>query len=85
MNAEEAEESEVRGFRMTHVSNREIASMSAEALADRLEELQEELLQLRANNHLVYTIKHGCIQGNTPLDCTYQDQNGIPVIHIKLE
>ena len=31
---------------MTHVSNREIASMSAEALADRLEELQEELLQL---------------------------------------
>lgn len=37
---------------MTHVSNREIASMSAEALADRLEELQEELLQLRAEQSL---------------------------------
>ena len=37
---------------MTHVSNREIASMSAEALADRLEELQEELLQLRAEQAL---------------------------------
>ena len=37
---------------MTHVSNREIAAMSAEALADRLEELQEELLQLRAEQSL---------------------------------
>ncbi len=37
---------------MTHVSNREIASMSAEALATRLEELQEELLQLRAEQAL---------------------------------
>ena len=37
---------------MTHVSNREIAAMSAEALADRLEELQEELLQLRAEQAL---------------------------------
>ena len=37
---------------MTHVSNREIASMSAEALVDRLEELQEELLQLRAEQSL---------------------------------
>tara|TARA_B100000287_G_scaffold68904_1_gene60570 strand:+ start:330 stop:524 length:195 start_codon:yes stop_codon:yes gene_type:complete len=37
---------------VTHVSNREIASMSAEALATRLEELQEELLQLRAEQAL---------------------------------
>ncbi len=37
---------------MTYVSNREIASMSAEALAGRLEELQEELLQLRAEQAL---------------------------------
>ena len=37
---------------MTYVSNREIATMSAEALADRLEELQEELLQLRAEQSL---------------------------------
>ena len=37
---------------MTYISNREIASMSAEALADRLEELQEELLQLRAEQAL---------------------------------
>ena len=37
---------------MTHVSNREIASMSSEALQDRLTELQEELLQLRAEQSL---------------------------------
>ena len=37
---------------MTHVSNPEIASMSAEALKDRLTELQEELLQLRAEQSL---------------------------------
>ena len=37
---------------MTHVSSREIQSMSAEALVDRLEELQEELLQLRAEQAL---------------------------------
>ncbi|MCS5526166.1 MAG: 50S ribosomal protein L29 [Candidatus Poseidoniaceae archaeon] len=37
---------------MTHVSNREIASMSLEALEDRLTELQEELLQLRAEQAL---------------------------------
>ena len=37
---------------MSHVSNREIASMSLEALEDRLTELQEELLQLRAEQAL---------------------------------
>ena len=37
---------------MTHVSNREIASMSQEAMEDRLTELQEELLQLRAEQAL---------------------------------
>ena len=37
---------------MSHVSNREIASMSLEALDDRLTELQEELLQLRAEQAL---------------------------------
>ena len=37
---------------MTHVSSREIESMSAEALADRLTELQEDLLQLRAEQSL---------------------------------
>jgi ribosomal protein L29 len=37
---------------VTHVSSREIQSMSAEALVDRLEELQEELLQLRAEQAL---------------------------------
>ena len=37
---------------MTHVSNREIASMSSEALVDRLAELQEELLQLQAEKAL---------------------------------
>ena len=37
---------------MTYVSNREIASMSLEALEDRLTELQEELLQLRAEQAL---------------------------------
>jgi ribosomal protein L29 len=37
---------------MTHVSNREIASLSPEALLDRLTELQEELLQLRAEQSL---------------------------------
>ncbi len=37
---------------MTHVSSREIASMSADALKDRLTELQEELLQLRAEQSL---------------------------------
>ena len=37
---------------MTHVSNREIATMSLEALEDRLTELQEELLQLRAEQAL---------------------------------
>ena len=36
---------------MSHVSNREIASMSTEAQA-RLLELQEELLQLRAEKAL---------------------------------
>ena len=44
---------------MTHVSNREIASMSSEALQDRLTELQEELLQLRAEQSL----------GGTPSGC----------------
>ncbi|MDP6864048.1 MAG: 50S ribosomal protein L29 [Candidatus Poseidoniaceae archaeon] len=37
---------------MTHVSNRELASMSQEAMEDRLTELQEELLQLRAEQAL---------------------------------
>jgi len=37
---------------MTYVSNREIASMSAEAREARLLELQEELLQLRAEKAL---------------------------------
>jgi ribosomal protein L29 len=37
---------------VTHVSNREIATMSLEALEDRLTELQEELLQLRAEQAL---------------------------------
>ncbi|CAI8170824.1 MAG: 50S ribosomal protein L29 [Methanobacteriota archaeon] len=37
---------------MTHVSSREIASMSMEALQDRLTELREELLQLRAEQAL---------------------------------
>jgi ribosomal protein L29 len=37
---------------MSYVSNREIASMSAEARESRLLELQEELLQLRAENAL---------------------------------
>ena len=37
---------------MTHVSSREIASMSEDALKDRLTELQEELLQLRAEKSL---------------------------------
>ena len=37
---------------MTHVSSREIASMSLEALQDRLTELREELLQLRAEQAL---------------------------------
>jgi len=37
---------------VSHVSNREIASMSAEARAARLLELQEELLQLRAEKAL---------------------------------
>ena len=37
---------------MTHGSNREIASMSAEKLEERLAELQEELLQLRAEQSL---------------------------------
>jgi len=37
---------------VSHVSNREIASMSQEAMEDRLTELQEELLQLRAEQAL---------------------------------
>ena len=37
---------------MTHVSSREIASMGMEALQDRLTELREELLQLRAEQAL---------------------------------
>jgi len=37
---------------VSHVSNREIASMSAAARAARLLELQEELLQLRAEKAL---------------------------------
>ena len=37
---------------MSHVSNREIASMSQEARESRLLELQEELLQLRAEKAL---------------------------------
>ena len=37
---------------MSHVSNREIAAMSAEAREARLLELQEELLQLRAEKSL---------------------------------
>jgi len=37
---------------MSYVSNRDIASMSKDARAARLEELQEELLQLRAEKAL---------------------------------
>lgn len=37
---------------MSHVSNREIAAMSKEARQARLTELQEELLQLRAEQSL---------------------------------
>jgi len=37
---------------VSHVSNRELASMSLEAMEDRLTELQEELLQLRAEQAL---------------------------------
>jgi ribosomal protein L29 len=37
---------------MSHVSNREIASMSQETRESRLLELQEELLQLRAEQAL---------------------------------
>ena len=37
---------------MSYVSNREIASMSEEAIESRLLELQEELLQLRAEQAL---------------------------------
>jgi ribosomal protein L29 len=37
---------------VTHVSNRELSSMSQEAMEDRLTELQEELLQLRAEQAL---------------------------------
>ena len=37
---------------MSHVSNRDIASMSNEAREARLLELQEELLQLRAEKAL---------------------------------
>ena len=37
---------------MSHVSNREIASMSQEARESRLLELQEALLQLRAEKAL---------------------------------
>ena len=37
---------------MSYVSNREIAAMSAEAREARLLELQEELLQLRAEKSL---------------------------------
>ena len=37
---------------MSHVSSREIASMSQEARESRLLELQEELLQLRAEQAL---------------------------------
>lgn len=37
---------------MSYVSNREITAMSAEARAARLKELQEEMLQLRAENAL---------------------------------
>jgi ribosomal protein L29 len=37
---------------MSHVSNRELASMSQEAMGDRLTELLEELLQLRAEQAL---------------------------------
>jgi ribosomal protein L29 len=40
---------------MSHVSNREIASMSQEARESRLLELQEELLQLRAEKALCGT------------------------------
>lgn len=37
---------------MTHVSSREISAMSNEKLEERLTELQEELLQLRAEQSL---------------------------------
>ncbi|HIF45473.1 MAG TPA: 50S ribosomal protein L29 [Candidatus Poseidoniales archaeon] len=37
---------------MSHVSNRELATMGKEAMADRLTELLEELLQLRAEQAL---------------------------------
>lgn len=37
---------------MTHLSNREIDNMSAEARKKRLIELQEEMLQLRAEQSL---------------------------------
>ena len=48
---------------MSYVSNREIAAMSAEAREARLLELQEELLQLRAEKSL----------GGTPASiCAYK-------------
>lgn len=37
---------------MSYVSNRDIASMSKEARENRLKELQEEMLQLRAEKAL---------------------------------
>ena len=37
---------------LSHVSNREISAMSTEVLESRLEELQEELLQLNAEKSM---------------------------------
>jgi ribosomal protein L29 len=52
---------------MSYVSNREIAAMSAEARDARLLELQEELLQLRAEKALGGTPSNmGGIQGYSP-------------------
>ena len=54
---------------MSYVSNREIASMSTEAREARLLELQEELLQLRAEHPL----EHGRLQGHPPKHCATED------------
>ena len=37
---------------MSYVSNRDVSTMSREALLTRLEELQEELLQMRAEQSM---------------------------------
>ena len=61
---------------MTHLKSREIDNMSDEARQSRLVELREELLQLRAQQALGGScLQLGCIQGNTPLDCSSFDEN----------